>query len=83
MHEDTNSEKNPDKMRYCSNMRVPNQAIKRPTTEALTVEDVRMKLSGAAIFSVLDMNEAYHQFRRNLEILKYFAVHSRVFFLRK
>ena len=31
---------NPDKIRYCSNMRVPNEAIKRPTTEALTVEDV-------------------------------------------
>ena len=51
----------PDDIRYCSNMRVPNEAIMRPTTEAMTVEDIRMKLRGATVFSVMDMNEAYHQ----------------------
>lgn len=42
-------------------MRVPNTAIKCPITEALTVEDVKIKLAGSRVFSKLDMNEAYHQ----------------------
>ena len=51
----------PGAIRYCSNMRVPNTAIKRPITEALTVEDVKVRLANATCFSILDMNEAYHQ----------------------
>jgi hypothetical protein len=51
----------PEQIRYCSNMRLPNTAIKRPITEAPTVEDIKVKLNGSSIFSVLDMNEAYHQ----------------------
>ena len=51
----------PGAIRYCSNMRVPNTAIKRPITEALTVDDVRVQLNNATVFSILDMNEAYHQ----------------------
>ena len=49
------------KIRFCSNMRAPNTAIRRPMTESLTVEDVKVKLSRAKVFSKLDMNEAYHQ----------------------
>ncbi len=52
---------NPEKIRYCSDMRIPNTAIKRPVTEALTVEDIKAKLHGAKLFSVMDMNESYHQ----------------------
>ena len=51
----------PGDIRYCSNMRVPNTAIKRPITEALTVDDARVKLNNATVFSILDMNEEYHQ----------------------
>ena len=51
----------PGDIRYCSNMRVPNTAIKRPITEALTVDDVSVKLNNATVFSILDMNVAYHQ----------------------
>ena len=51
----------PGDIQYCSNMRVPNTAIKRPITEALTVDDVRVKLNNATVFCILDMNEAYHQ----------------------
>ena len=42
-------------------MRVPNTAILRPVTEALTVEDIKFKLECATVFSVLDMNDSYHQ----------------------
>ena len=42
-------------------MRVPNTAILRPVTEALTLEDIKFKLEGATVFSVLDINEGYHQ----------------------
>ena len=42
-------------------MRAPNNAIKRPRRESLTVEDVKVKLAHAKVFSILDMNEAYHQ----------------------
>ena len=52
---------NSDKIRYCSDMRVPNTAIKRPVMEPLTVEDIKIRLNGATVFSVLDMNEGYHQ----------------------
>ena len=51
---------NPEAIRLCSDMRVPNTAILRPVTEALTVEDRKFKLEGATVFSVLDMNEGYH-----------------------
>ena len=52
---------NPEAIRFCSDMRVPNTAILRPVTEALTVKDIKFKLGGATVFSVLDMNEGYHQ----------------------
>ena len=37
------------KVRFCSNMRAPNMAIRRPMTESLTVEDVKVKLSRAKV----------------------------------
>ena len=52
---------NPEAISFCSDMRVPNTAILRPVTEALTVENIKFKLEGATVFSVLDMNEGYHQ----------------------
>ena len=53
----------PESIRYCSNMRAPNTAIKRPITEALTVEDIKVRLAGSKVFSILDMKEAYHQLK--------------------
>ena len=52
---------NPEAIRFCSDMRVPNTAILNPVTEALTVEDIKFKLEGSTVFSVLDMNDGYHQ----------------------
>lgn len=48
---------NPGAIRFCSDMRVPNTAILRSATEALTVEDIKFKHEGATVFSVLNMNE--------------------------
>ena len=52
---------NPEAIRFCSDMRVPNTAILRPVTEAETVEDIKFKLEGATVFCLLDLNEGYHQ----------------------
>ena len=52
---------NPEAICFCSDMRVPNPAILRPVTEAITVEDIKFKLEGATVFSVPDMNEGYHR----------------------
>ena len=52
---------NLEAIRFCSDMRVPNTAILRPVTEALAVEDIKFKLEGASVFSVLDINQGYHQ----------------------
>ena len=52
---------NPEATRFCSDIRVPITAILRPVTEALTVEDIKFKLEGATVFSVLNMNEGSHQ----------------------
>ena len=56
---------NPEAIRFCSDLRVPNTAILRPVTEALTAEDIKFKLDGATVFSVLDMNEGDHQLERD------------------
>lgn len=44
---------NLEAIRFCSDMRVPNTAILCPVTEALTVDDIKFKLEGATVFSVL------------------------------
>ena len=52
---------NLEAIRFCSDMRAPNTAILRPVTEALTIEDQKFRLEGATVFSILEMNEGYHQ----------------------
>lgn len=52
---------NLEAIRLCSDIRVPNTVILHPVIEALAVNDIRFKLEDATVFSVLDMNEGYHQ----------------------
>jgi len=52
---------NPYSIHFCSDIRVPYTAILQPVTEALTVEDIKFKLKGTMVSSVLNMNEGYHQ----------------------
>ena len=59
--------RNPNEIRYCSDMRVPNTAVKRPVTEFPTVGDIRFKLERAKVFRILDMNEGYHQLELDKE----------------
>ena len=49
-------------IRFCVDMRMANQAIKRPYTQIPTTEDIVTKFQGATTFSKLDLKEAYHQF---------------------
>ena len=48
-------------VRLCVDMRLVNNAIKRPFTQIPTMEDVKAKFAGATRFSKLDLKEAYHQ----------------------
>ena len=51
-----------DNIRFCTDMRKPNESIVRPNCQLPTTEDVIDKLSGATVFSKLDLKESYHQF---------------------
>ncbi len=67
---------NPDSIRYCSDMHVPNTAIKIPVTEVTTISDIKFKLEGAKVFSVLDMNEGYHQIELDEESRHFTTFHG-------
>ncbi|KAI5718631.1 hypothetical protein M8J77_024284 [Diaphorina citri] len=51
----------PKAIRLCVDMRVPNKAIKRERHITPTIDDLVSELSGATVFSKLDLNEGYHQ----------------------
>ena len=53
--------KKSDDVRICVDMRNPNQAIQRIRHLIPTVDDVNLKLTGAKVFSKLDMSQVYHQ----------------------
>ena len=48
---------NPEAIRYCSDMTAPHTAIMRPVTKVPTVTDIKFKLDGAKVFSVLNKND--------------------------
>ena len=52
---------NPEKIRLCVDMRLPNQAIERERHPQPTIDDLITDLNGARYFSKLDLNSAYHQ----------------------
>ena len=53
--------KKSDDVRICVDMRKPNQAIQRIRHLIPTVDDMNLKLTGAKVFSKLDMSQGYHQ----------------------
>ncbi|GAA6090226.1 uncharacterized protein K02A2.6-like [Tachysurus ichikawai] len=53
--------KNPEKIRICVDMRLPNQAVFRVRHISPTVDDIIHDLNGAVMFSKLDLNSGYHQ----------------------
>ncbi|GAA6090010.1 uncharacterized protein K02A2.6-like [Tachysurus ichikawai] len=53
--------KNPEKIRICEDMRLPNQAVLRVRHISPTVDDIIHDLNGAVMFSKLDLNSGYHQ----------------------
>ncbi|XP_045170892.2 uncharacterized protein K02A2.6-like [Mercenaria mercenaria] len=50
-----------NQIRICVDMRLPNQAIKRTRHIIPTIDDMIVDLSGAKVFSKLDLNQGYHQ----------------------
>ena len=52
---------NPDQIRLCIDMRIPNKAILRERHLSPTTEDLIVKLNSAAYFSKLDLSSGYHQ----------------------
>lgn len=53
--------KNPNEVRVCVVMRLPNRAIRRERHPSPTVDDIINSLNGAKTFSKLDLRSGYHQ----------------------
>ena len=53
--------KNPNEVRVCVDMRLPNQAIRRERHPSPTVHDIIHSLNGGQKFSKLDLRSGYHQ----------------------
>ena len=53
--------KNNGKIRVCIDMRGPNKAIERTRYPTPTLDDLRIKLKDATVFSKLDLQSAFHQ----------------------
>ena len=53
--------KGDESVRICVDMRKANQAIQRVRHPIPTVDDVNLQLTGAKVFSKLDLSQAYHQ----------------------
>ena len=53
--------KNPNEVRVCVDMRLPNQAIRRERHPSPTVDEIIHSLNGAKKFSKLDLRSGYHQ----------------------
>jgi transposase InsO family protein len=53
--------KNPEEIRICVDMRLPNQAVQRERHITPTIDDIIVDLNGATVFSKLDLNAGYHQ----------------------
>lgn len=53
--------KNPDEVRCCIDMRLPNQAVKRERHPTPTLEELMCDLTGACHFSKLDLRKGYLQ----------------------
>ena len=70
--------KNPEQIRICVDMRMPNQAIKRTRHIMPTLDDILIRLNGACVFSKLDLNSGYHQLELDEESrnITTFSTHS-------
>ena len=53
--------KNPDEIRLCVNMKPPNKAIQRTRHPIPTLDEIKQQVSGATVFSKLDLKAGYHQ----------------------
>lgn len=58
---------NPDQIRICVDMRLPNTAIKRERHITPTIDDLITELNGACVFSKLDLKDGYHQLELDVQ----------------
>jgi hypothetical protein len=71
--------KNPNEIRLCVDMRLPNKAILRSRHITPTLDDMNLDLNGAKVFSKCDLKNGYHQLELSKEsrnagcILEYFG----------
>ena len=68
----------PDKIRLCVDMRMPNQAIQREHHPQPVIDDLITDLNGAKYFSKLDLSSAYHQLEldKNSRSITTFTTHK-------
>ena len=59
--------KQPGKVRVCVDMRAANKAIRRERHAIPTLDELKTILSGAQVFSKLDLNQGYNQLELNEE----------------
>eukprot|EP00112_Aurelia_sp_Birch-Aquarium-sp1_P023569 Seg707.7 transcript_id=Seg707.7/GoldUCD/mRNA.D3Y31 product="putative protein K02A2.6" protein_id=Seg707.7/GoldUCD/D3Y31 len=52
---------NPEEIRMCIDMHVPNKAILRERHPSPTIDDLIQQLNGSSYFSKLDLSSGYHQ----------------------
>ena len=69
--------KQPGKVRLCVDMRAANKAIKRERHATPTLDELKTMLSGAKVFSKLDLNQGYNQLELDEEsrYITTFATH--------
>lgn len=69
--------KNPDSVRLCVDMQLPNCAIQRECHITPTVDDLIHDLNGAVCFTKLDLNAGYHQLELHPDsrYIKIFTTH--------
>jgi hypothetical protein len=59
--------KNPNEIRLCVDMRLPNKAILRSRHITPTLDDMILDLNGAKVFSKCDLKNGYHQLELSKE----------------
>ncbi|CAC5426706.1 unnamed protein product [Mytilus coruscus] len=77
----TPPKKNPEEIRLCVDMRQPNKAISRERHLLPTIDELIQDLTGAILFTKLDLRSGYHQLelRPSSRYITTFSTHAGLF----